>query len=484
MNTTQKYLFLDRSIVDGHYCENTALHLCKARKDERAGIMLKEEYFSDPPKRWEVRYDNGYPQVIRDQENGTLRLYYTTFIKDDDSALTPLFERPRRHYQPSSERITATCFAISNDGIEWEKPELGIAEFEGCYSNNILLKNAHGTSVLFDPDDPNPTRRYKLITKIEYSRENTSMGVAFSQNGINFSPPQTWPKYNPRADTHNFVFKDPRTGHYVLITRIWKDGLRIVAKSESNDFLNWSEPVEIARGAGFEQQIYSMPVFYYAGLYFGLASIFHDGDCLAPDFDTVDVTMLYSSNLEHFDWIEPGAKLIERGLGTYPDGDWDCGCIYASPPIEIDNTLCIYYMGGNGRHTDFRETGLGRAWIEKDKFAYYSPKDGTRDAVITLRKASFYGDRLRILADIEDCGWIKCELLREVDDAYVSKYIAAGTQSNPVPSAFVHASGWSDIRFGNFAISSLGNASYALRFTFRNARMYALDGDLSIIRRN
>lgn len=469
MNTTLKYLFLDRGVVDGHRCENTTLHLCKAQKDEHDGPFLREEFFLDPPRRWEVRYDNGYPQVLRDPENGTFKLYYTTFIKDDDSALTPLSERLRRHYTPSTERVTATCFTTSKDGVHWEKPNLGIAEFEGSCANNIILKNAHGTSVLYDPDDPDPSKRYKLITKMEYSRENNWMGVAFSRDGIEFGPLQPWPKHNPRADTHNFAFRDLRTGRYALITRTWKDGLRIVAKSESTDFLNWSRPREIARGIGFEKQIYSMPVFPCANLYLGLASIYHDGDCSAPDFDTVDLTMLYSSDLEHFDWIEPGARLIERGPGSYPDGAWDCGCIYASPPVEVDNKICIYYMGGNGRHTDFRETGLGRAWLEKDKFACYSAKDASCDAVVTLREANFYGSRLRILADVGTDGWIRCEL--------------PGMAEMP-PAAVVRASGWTDLHFGDAILSNLGNVSHALRFTFRSACLYALEGDLSIIRRS
>jgi len=96
---------------------------------------------------------------------------------------------------------------------------------------------------------------------MHYSQENNYMAVAFSRDGIDFSTPQPWPKYNPPADTHNFVFMDPKTNRYVLVTRVWKDGIRIAAKSESSDFLTWTEPEEIARGIGFENQVYSMPVF-------------------------------------------------------------------------------------------------------------------------------------------------------------------------------------------------------------------------------
>jgi len=263
---------------------------------------------------------------------GAFRLYYTTFIRDDDSALTPLSDRAHRHYLPSSERITATCYATSSDGFHWEKPDLGLVEFDGSRANNILLKNAHGTSVLYDPTEQDPAKRYKLITKMEYSHWNTWVGVAFSRDGIEFSAPQRWPLHNPAADTHNYVFKDALSGHYILITRVWKDGLRIVAKCNSPDFLNWSEPREIVRGNGFENQIYSMPVFSWANIYLGLASIYHEGDRLDTDFDTVDLTLLYSTDLEHFDWVEPGANLITRGGGLYPN---EYGIVAASTQAHL-----------------------------------------------------------------------------------------------------------------------------------------------------
>jgi len=199
-----------------------------------------------------------------------------------------------------------------------EKPELNVAEFAGGTKNNIILKFAHGSSILYDPDDPCPAKRYKLITKMQYSAENYYMAEAFSSDGIHFSTPQPWQKFHPRADTHNYAFLDPMTGRYILITRIWKDGVRVVAKSESQDFLNWTEPQELVRGIGFSNQIYSMPVFPYEYLYFGVASIYHDGDQCSKDFDTVDLTLLYSTDLEHFEWIEPNGVLIERGKGSYP----------------------------------------------------------------------------------------------------------------------------------------------------------------------
>ena len=479
MNKPKKYLLFDRGIIDGHLCQNAVLRLAKAEKDTKNNPMMTEEFFANPSKPWEVRYDNGYPNVFRDIEQNVFRLYYTTFSYDKDSAQTRLEERPFRQYMPSKSRATCTCYAMSTDGIHWQKPELGLSEFEGNLANNIILKNAHGTSVLYDRADPDPAKRYKLITKMHYSQENNYMAVAFSRDGIDFSTPQPWPKYNPPADTHNFVFMDPKTNRYVLVTRVWKDGIRIAAKSESSDFLTWTEPEEIARGIGFENQVYSMPVFFYEGLYLGLASIYHDGDRSAENFDTVDLSLMYTYDLRHFDWIEAGVTLIERGKGKYPDGDWDCGCIYASSPIEIDDRICIYYMGGNGQHTNFRETSLGRAWIDKDKFAYYAAKDGSKEATLTLRPANYYGEHLEILADIEDDGWIDCEFIDVSNSSYFDEVASARGRKQVTR---ITKSGWNKIILGNMSTSYLAEKPLSLCLKFRNSRIYAIEGDLAIIR--
>lgn len=62
------------------------------------------------------------------------------------------------------------CYAESEDGIHWTKPELGLVELNGNKKNNICLIEGEPysltrvndfLSVLYDPADPDPARRYK-----------------------------------------------------------------------------------------------------------------------------------------------------------------------------------------------------------------------------------------------------------------------------------------------------------------------------------
>jgi hypothetical protein len=62
------------------------------------------------------------------------------------------------------------CYAESDDGVHWTKPELGLEELNGSRKNNICLIESEVfslgrvndfLSVMHDPADPDPSRRYK-----------------------------------------------------------------------------------------------------------------------------------------------------------------------------------------------------------------------------------------------------------------------------------------------------------------------------------
>lgn len=58
------------------------------------------------------------------------------------------------------------CYAESDDGIHWTKPDLGQVLFKGSRHNNALALPhtvVSGATVIKDQADPDPTRRYKMI---------------------------------------------------------------------------------------------------------------------------------------------------------------------------------------------------------------------------------------------------------------------------------------------------------------------------------
>ena len=438
-------LFLDPGTVFHALGRNVTLELCPVQKDTEHNPLFTEEFFADPPKGWEARYDNAYPSVVHDPALGLFKVWWTVFATDPISASTPLGERPSTRYRTEHARTAALAYAESPDGVHWTKPDLGVVEFAGSTANNLVMPIAHGTGVCLDVDDPDPRRRYKMLTRIDWGPDNHVLGVAFSADGIRWSEPHRLAGFNPAADTHNFVFRDPLTKRYVLITRVWRDGLRVSAISYSHDFMAWTEPVEVLRGGGPANQVYGMTVFRYHQNYLGIAAMYHEGDQDAPDHDLIDPVLTTAWDLESWEFVKQFEPFIQRGAGRYPDGEWDCGCIFTSaPPIEHEGRLWFYWMGGNGPHAGFRETSFGRGWLEVDKFAFYRQVDESRPATLGIGPfslpAAVASQPVEILLDMPRGATVTYELWSDVTRQPIEGYSV--DTCSPIT-----ASGWQTIDF-------------------------------------
>ncbi|HIQ75162.1 MAG TPA: hypothetical protein IAA51_12185 [Candidatus Cottocaccamicrobium excrementipullorum] len=467
-----QYFFFMRALLNPQGTENAEVKIEKLVKDKENNPLFTED------RPWEVRIDNGYPNVIYDEKQKVYRCYYTLIIEDKDCFGVSREERVQRNYCPRDDRITGVAYAESKDGIHWEKPNLGICKWKGSTSNNLIFVYAHGTGVMLDERDSNQERRYKMVTKIDKPDGTNYMAVSFSQDGIHWINPIPWQEYNPPADSHNLPFWNEKEECYMVISRIWRDGIRVAALSRSKDFIHWEKPREVARGAGFQNQIYSMPVFYWKNIYLGLASIFHEGDRLEKNFDLVDLQLTYAVNPEKFDFAVFEENILDRGSGRYPDGEFDCGCIFAGPPIvDPDGRLWVYYMGGNGCHTNFRETSLARASWEADKFAALIPRDKEMKSVVITSRIQFTGNCLEILADS----------LTEAQCLYMEVEVAPSWNKQGIDKFSFHESilkplgdGWYAIRFENGNLEELKGKRVVLKFRFREAKLWALRGDFHI----
>ena len=100
-------------------------------------------------------YDNMYPSVIYDREEDMYKCWYTPFVISVLDATTPREKRPTIKWNVSDRRF-GLCYAISKDGLKWQKPDLGIVELQGSKNNNILLMDVHGADVIKDERDTDP----------------------------------------------------------------------------------------------------------------------------------------------------------------------------------------------------------------------------------------------------------------------------------------------------------------------------------------
>lgn len=399
----------DMGIYNPFKSSNAEIKVNKATKEGK--IFFSEDFFNDEKQRlWEVRYDNTYPNIFYDPIVKKYRLYYSTFSIDKGSSEYSLEDRQNTTYEPSTERVVSLCYAESENGTDWIKPNLGLTEFNGSKSNNIIGHYLHGTSVFLDKHEQNPKKKYKMFTKIDYGNGIHYLAVAFSEDGLLFNDFIALTDFNPRADTHNSIIYDEILNKYVLITREWRDSMRVSCLSTSSDFINWSPVEEILHPRGYANQIYSMPIFIEGDYRIGLASIYHEGDTDDPDHDKIDLELAYTYKYKSWNYVDPDNSFIDRGVGNYTSGEFDNSVIFAGLPIKHGDRTYFYYMGGNGSHTNFRETSFSRAYIEYDRYAYIRPKDNGKDALINTNGFVFLSDKVYIDADIEEDGRIDIEL--------------------------------------------------------------------------
>lgn len=130
------------------------------------------------------------------------------------------------------------CYAESDDGTHWRKPELGLYEWNGSWANNILMKVPMevGGGIFVDPTAP-LEQRYKLIGRLygyqderfPDSRgtgpEGTGVYAYTSPDGLRwaFQPRRLYPF---EADAINMAFYDAEQARYLAYIRTRIDKTR------------------------------------------------------------------------------------------------------------------------------------------------------------------------------------------------------------------------------------------------------------------
>lgn len=395
------YLLLDGTIVEN--TENAKLAVGTVEKHSANPLFVE-----DNP--WEVRFDNLYGNVIYDEEEKIYKCWYSPFIVDISALGMSLEERDSKEYDPPWTREMGICYATSKDGITWEKPDMGLVEYDGSKANNILWRGnseseskelwagPHGSGIFKDYHDPDPKRRYKAIIKMDI------LSVAFSSDGIHWGTPVACPEADVAGDTHNNAFWAPTLGKYVGITRSWgeKKG-RQVMRIESEDFINWTKAELVLEGMSKNFQTYAMPVFFYGGIYIGLVAI-HD-----QDSDRVWTELIWSHDTKNWNRVDPGTPLIPCSDKVL---DYDYGCVYpCAYPVFQEDQIRLYYGGSDYLHFGWRNGSLCLATLRPDGFAGYEQESIDKPAVITTTSIPYSGKGIRITADVKKGGSVKVSVV-------------------------------------------------------------------------
>ncbi len=401
-----RYLLLDARIVDS--AENAKLVLGTVKKNGNNPLFGEE-------RPWEPRYDNMYPNVIYDEEENLYKCWYCPFIIDQRTTATPVEKRnpASRNYMNArpAGREEALLYATSKDGIHWEKPKLGIVEFQGSRKNNIVCRGLGGSGVIKDQRDPDPQRRYKA-----FYCTDSGYKMRYSPDGLHWGAEAALPGVG-ESDTHANLIWSRELNKYVGILRHYDPvpitGNRKIARTDSDDAVTWTKSKTILEGTPL-RQLHDMTIFRAGGVYLGLLGCMNYPSKKSRHGVRQHIELAWSPDSYKWHRISPGTPLIGHTPATaeqYGAMPYDWGALFPAAPVFLENEIRIYYGGSDWYFFDWRKGHLALATLRPDGWAGYRQIDKRKSAVVTTTPVACGGGKLRVSADVAAGGFIRVALL-------------------------------------------------------------------------
>lgn len=332
------------------------------------------------------------------------------------------------------------CYATSEDGVNWEKPFLGLHDYAAPYwngvpigTNNNILPSARGMMLgpIYDPNAHDERSRFKGL-----AYGSGQLDPVISADAMHWEKPGWAPL--PTADESHLTLDIDRKLFIATVKHSGPYG-RSFYLTTSEDFEHWTEqelvfhadqtdqengfarlerlindpaylPLVYNRPEEWRTDVYNFPVFRYEGLYLALPVMHHWSGKHAPMFENVDgrksVELASSRDLRQWERVGNREPFIEQS----PVGDgsaYDTGQIVTTNgPVVRNNELWFYCVGLKHRCLSPADTmlrkyldGAAVYMLKLRMDGFVSLKGGVEWGSVLTKPIEVTGDRLHLNVD-------------------------------------------------------------------------------------
>ncbi len=446
----------DRQLfLDDHLVEETKGVARRLHSPTRRNVILR----GDRP------WDNAsvaFMSIIED--GGLYRGYYRCDHLDSSKAPNP------RH----------TAYAESADGVTWQKPSLGLVDFQGSKDNNLVWMGPGANLSAFVDANPAaaPEQRFKAVVRAN-RLEGEALGAPgscvlalSSADGVRWTMRGQPILTEGPFDSFNVAFWDDWKGQYVIYTRgvagvgNFKGGVRWIRRSTSKDFIHWTPLEPIDAGDTPFEHLYTnacVPYERAPGTYLMFPSRYVVERTPDPDWEggpgVNDIVFMSSRDGLRFDrsfmeaFLRPGLdpkNWHERGVYV------ERGIAQTSP-----EEMSLYVSD----HWRYPTTRISRYTLRTDGFV--SINAGYAGGEMTTHPLAFEGRGLELNYSTSAVGSVRVEL-QDVEGRAIP-----GFTLDDCPEMFGDeiegAVSWK----GGGDLSALAGRPARLRFTLKDADVYA-----------
>ena len=127
-----RHLFLDDYLVER--TDNLARTLNQPTKHPNNPVLRSEHP-------WEALRVQVYGTALYDPDERLFKIWYLSIPRPSDQTVTINGQQRPGH-------ATLLGYATSEDGLHWDKPSLGLVDFEGSTANNLLMPEGYNLSLI------------------------------------------------------------------------------------------------------------------------------------------------------------------------------------------------------------------------------------------------------------------------------------------------------------------------------------------------